>query len=226
MPENIPLIEIDSGLQGVVRLAPLFCEGIEIDDGAALWAVFEPFCAEIARRYEGCTVSGVEGIQKARELYRSIGVDPTRNRPSSEALIRRLIKGKKLYRINSLVDTINFCSLNCMLPLGLYDLDNVQGESVVLRRGEAGDFYEGIGKDRVNLEGRYAMYDSAGPFGSPTADSSRTRIRRETVRALIVIFAPIGVTPEQLEDNTAFTADAVKNFGGGGPEVSIGTPVR
>ncbi|MEW5961817.1 MAG: phenylalanine--tRNA ligase beta subunit-related protein, partial [Chloroflexota bacterium] len=158
-----PRVTIADDLRGVVRLAQLWCEGLSIDSGAGLWTVFEPFCTEIADKYRGQTISAVAGIQAARELYRAIGVDPTRNRPSSEALIRRLIKGKALYRINSLVDTINYVSLSYMLPLGLYDLERIGGEVVRLRRGAPGEGYEGIGKDWVNLEGRYSMFDSAGP---------------------------------------------------------------
>jgi DNA/RNA-binding domain of Phe-tRNA-synthetase-like protein len=214
-----PSVAIDPELGGVVRLAVLYCDNLKIDNGEKLWAVFCPFCAEVARRYEGRTISAVENIQTARELYRSIGVDPTRNRPSSEALTRRLIKGKELYRINSLVDTINYCSLSYMLPLGLYDLDNVRGDSVVLRKGVAGEGYAGIGKDWVNLEGRYSMFDSTGPFGSPTADSDRSKITDQTGRALIVIFAPWSVPPEKLEEYSVFTAKTVKNFGGGSPDV-------
>ncbi len=214
-----PSVAIDPELGGVVRLAVLYCDNLEIDNGEKLWAVFYPFCAEISSRYQGKTISAVENIQTARELYRSIGVDPTRNRPSSEALTRRLIKGKQLYRINSLVDTINFCSLSYMLPLGLYDLDNVEGGSVVLRKGVAGDGYKGIGKVWVNIEGRYSMYDSTGPFGSPTADSDRTKITEQTSRALIVIFAPWSVPPETLKDHSELTAKTVKNFGGGSPVV-------
>ncbi len=214
-----PSVAIDPGLRGIVRLAVLYCEKIEIDSGEALWAEFCPFCAEVARRYRGKTIGAVENIQTARELYRSIGVDPTRNRPSSEALIRRLIKSKELYRVNSLVDTINYCSLSYMLPLGLYDLDRIRGEAVTLRKGAPGDGYEGIGKAWVNLEDRYSMCDAAGPFGSPTADSDRTKITEQTGRALIVVFAPRSVPPEKLEGYRAFTAAAVTKFGGGSPLV-------
>lgn len=214
-----PSVAIDPALRGVVHLAVLYCENIEIGSGKELWAEFEIFCRGIAECYEGQTVSAVENIQSARELYRSIGVDPTRNRPSSEALIRRLIKGKKLYRVNSLVDAINYCSLNYLLPLGLYDLDRIQGKSIALRKGVAGEGYEGIGKDWVNLENRYSMFDNTGPFGSPTADSDRTKITAQTGRALVVIFAPLSVPPEKLERYCAFTAETVTKFGGGSPRV-------
>ena len=125
----------------------------------------------------------------ARKLYRSLGMDPTRHRPSSEALQRRVAKGKPFPRINALVDGINFCSLNLMLPFGGYDLDKVSG-AVVLRVGKEGESYEGIGKPQVNLAGRLTLADDEGPFGNPSADSYRTRITPATKRALVTIFAP------------------------------------
>jgi len=219
--ERIPTVSLDNGLQGTVRLAVIGCAGIEVDDGAALWEMFEPFCRKIAQEYAGRTIGAVEGIQAARSLYRAIGVDPTSHRPSSEALVRRLLKGKSLYRINSLVDTVNYCSLACLLPLGLYDLDKITGDRVNLRRGEAGEGYEGIRKDRVNLEGRYALFDRTGPFGSPTADSGRTCITRDTTRALVVIFAPAELPGELLERHAGFTVEAIVRYGGGGPSATF-----
>ena len=214
-------IEIDEELAGTVRLVSVVAEGLEIDDAEGLWAVFQPFCKELGARYRDVPISEVPGIQAARRLYRAIGIDPTRLRPSSEALLRRTLKGKDLYRINSLVDTINYCSLSYLLPVGLYDLDHVQGETIVLRKGTPGESFEGIRKDDVHLQGRYAMFDRAGPFGSPTSDSARTRIRMQTSRALAVIFAPYEMSEKVLAGHAQFTADHVSRFGGGHPETRI-----
>jgi len=197
-------------------------EGLEIDEGAGPWAVFEPFCRELAARYWDKTAGDVPGVQAARRLYRSIGVDPTKIRPSSEALLRRVLKGKPLYRINSLVDTINYCSLSYLLPIGLYDLDRLEGESIILRRGLPGECFEGIRKDTVNLEGRYAMFDTLGPFGSPTSDSARASISAWTTRSLTVIFAPYEMDLKTLKDHARFTAQQIVRFGGGNPEARLG----
>lgn len=146
----------------------------------------------------------------ARRLYRAIGIDPTRYRPSSEALARRIAKGGDLPRINALVDHANFCSVSLMLPFGGYDLAKVAGD-VVLRIGRPGERYEGIGKPDVSLDGRYVLADDEGPFGNPTSDSFRTRITPETTRALITIFAPAGDPIERL----AFVADRLTAAVGG-----------
>src|SRR3990172_617083 len=103
---SIPNLTINPELHGKVRLALIGVEGLAPDRGQKLWEeAFEPLCQELYGKYGGATISHVPGIGLARDLYKAIGVDPTRWRPASEALMRRIIKGKPLYRINSLVDS-------------------------------------------------------------------------------------------------------------------------
>ncbi|MBN2290567.1 MAG: hypothetical protein JXQ83_14630 [Candidatus Glassbacteria bacterium] len=218
---TVPQLQIDESLAGKVRLAQVVAGGLAVDDGSALWALFEPFCRELAQRWAGSPIGEVPGVQAARALYRAIGVDPTKTRPSSEALLRRVVQGKPLYRVNSLVDTINYCSLCFLLPIGLYDLDRIEGESILLRRGGPGEFFEGIRKAGVNLEGRYALFDAGGPFGSPTSDSLRTSIRPDTVNSLALIFAPAGLDEKTLAVHAEFLAGQVARFGGGLPETTV-----
>jgi DNA/RNA-binding domain of Phe-tRNA-synthetase-like protein len=122
-------------------------------------------------------------------MYSRLGIDPTRMRPSSEALLRRVRRGERLPRVNSLVDVCNWCSLELQLPYGLYDRDQIDGP-VVLRLGRRGEEYAGIGKGVVHLAGRPVLADRRGPFGNPTADSFRTRVTTSTSRALAAIFVP------------------------------------
>jgi DNA/RNA-binding domain of Phe-tRNA-synthetase-like protein len=124
-----------------------------------------------------------------RTMYKRVGIDPTKTRPSSEALLRRVRKGDALPRINSLVDIINWSSLESQLSFGLYDADCVRGD-VTLRLGRDGEEYAGIRKDVVHLGGRLVLADAAGPFGNPTSDSARTMVTTATTRALVVIFVP------------------------------------
>ena len=124
-----------------------------------------------------------------RAMYRRMGIDPTRTRPSSEALLRRLRRGQPWPVINNLVDAINVCSVTTQLPFGLYDLDRIQGD-VTLRVGHPGEEYAGIGKPVVHLEGRPVLCDAQGPFGNPTSDSARTMVTPETTRAWVVVYAP------------------------------------
>ena len=127
-----------------------------------------------------------------RTMYKRVGLDPTKTRPSSEALLRRVRRGDPLPRINSLVDIINWCSLESQLPFGLYDADRIQG-GVTLRLGRTGEEYAGIRKDVVHVAGRLTLADESGPFGNPTSDSARTMVTVATTRALVVIFVPASV---------------------------------
>jgi DNA/RNA-binding domain of Phe-tRNA-synthetase-like protein len=130
-------------------------------------------------------------------MYKRVGIDPTKRRPSSEALLRRVRKGEALPRINSMVDVCNWCSLEFQLPYGLYDAAHIEGD-VVLRLGVAGESYPGIRKDDVNVEGRITLADARGPFGNPTSDSARTMVTTATTSALVVVFAPTEVAATHL----------------------------
>ena len=130
-----------------------------------------------------------EESQAVRAMYRRIGIDPTKTRPSSEALLRRVRKGDHLPRINTLVDLCNWCSFEFQLPYGLYDRAHIE-PPLELRLGRDGEEYSGIRKDVVHVAGRMTLADARGPFGNPTSDSARTMVTGETCDVLCVIFAP------------------------------------
>ena len=186
-------LRIDPELAGRVRLGVLELEGVTVREGdPALVAEVERYAAEM-RRLHGDGKSGdVPGAADARALYKALGLDPTKTRPSSEALLRRVLKGEALYRINTLVDAMNLCSLRAQLPFGLYDRDRIEPPAV-LRKGTAGESYAGIRKADVNVEGRPVLADARGAFGNPTSDSARTMVTTATTRALVVVFAPRAV---------------------------------
>jgi DNA/RNA-binding domain of Phe-tRNA-synthetase-like protein len=141
-------------------------------------------------------------------------VDPTKLRPSSEALLRRVLRGDGLPRINTLVDINNLCSLEFLLPIGLHDLDRVRGP-LVIRRGGPGEGYEAIGKGSYSVEGRLTVADDDGPCGSPTSDSQRTMITPATRRCLMIIYAPASYDPTRLEAHASLAASRIKEFADG-----------
>jgi len=153
-------------------------------------------------------------IAAVRTMYKRVGIDPTKRRPSSEALLRRVRKGDPLPRINSMVDVCNWCSLEFQLPYGLYDADRIEGEDVVLRLGIEGESYAGIRKDDVHVGGRITLADRVGPFGNPTSDSARTMVTTATRRALVVVFAPVEVEARRLAHVLAVTAQRMHEFTG------------
>lgn len=146
-----------------------------------------------------------------RTMYKRVGLDPTKTRPSSEALLRRVRKGGDLPRINSLVDVINWCSLETRVPFGLYDLALIEGD-VTLRLGRDDEAYAGIRKDTVHVAGRLTLADAAGPFGNPTSDSARTMVTPATTRALVVIFVPAPLPPAIGDHARALTEARARQF--------------
>jgi len=148
-----------------------------------------------------------------RTMYKRVGIDPTKTRPSSEALLRRVRKGDTLPRINSMVDVCNWCSFEFQLPYGLYDAAQIQGD-VTLRIGREGESYPGIRKDDVHVGGRIALVDACGPFGNPTSDSARTMVTTATTRALLVVFAPREVDVARLARVMDTTSERMQQFTG------------
>jgi DNA/RNA-binding domain of Phe-tRNA-synthetase-like protein len=195
-------LRIESDIADKVLAGAAWFSGIRFAPENPFWSEMEDLGAVLRRAHSGRAPSEIEGLEAGRRLYRSFGIDPTRTRPSSEALLRRVLKGESLLRIHPLVDAANWASLALLLPIGLYDLDRVEGD-LALRRGRPGESFPGIRKGDVHAEGRLVVADGSGPMGSPTSDSARTAIREETTRALAVIFAP-GDTPRlQMEEGLA-----------------------
>jgi DNA/RNA-binding domain of Phe-tRNA-synthetase-like protein len=133
-----------------------------------------------------------------RGMYKRVGIDPTKTRPSNEALLRRVRKGQPLPRVNAVVDVVNWCSVEFQLPYGVYDRRQIDGE-VTLRLGRDGEEYPGIRKDTVHVGGRLTLVDDQGPFGNPTSDSARTRVTTATTALVVVVFAPIEIAQRRLE---------------------------
>ncbi len=160
-----------------VRIAP---RGETLDQAIA------EACTDFRTRETPDSIKTWPSIRDARAVYKALGKDPSRYRPSAEALLRRVVSGKSLYRINNAVDALNLVSLESGYSIGGYDADRIDG-GILLRRGGA-EPYEAIGRGALNVEGLPVLYDAQGPFGSPTSDSTRTMVREDTRRFLWVVF--------------------------------------
>lgn len=206
------MIHLEPTLGNRVALGIIRAEEVVVRrEAPEVWAETDRVAAEYRRRFTGKAPGEIAELQPARELYHRTGEDPTKLRPSSEALLRRVLRGESLYRINALVDTCNLCSLEFLLPIGLYDLGRVAGE-VTARLGRAGEGYESLGKGVYSVEGRLALFDVQGPFGSPTNDSRRTAITEATRRCLLVIFAPASYPIARLSSHVGHGSARLARF--------------
>jgi DNA/RNA-binding domain of Phe-tRNA-synthetase-like protein len=190
---------------GVLRVDDVAVTG----DDAALGEAMQAGARTAARSADRADV-----VSAVRGMYRRFGVDPTRTRPSSEALLRRVRKGDPLPRINTLVDVGNWCSLETQLPFGTYDADAIRGD-VHMRVGANEEAYAGIRKDVVHVGGRLTLVDADGPFGNPSSDSSRTMVTDGTHRATIVIFTPRSLGAAAARAALRLAGQRVVQFAGG-----------
>lgn len=136
---------------------------------------------------EVAQISQIPIIQSSRQAYRTLGKEPARYRLSAEALLRRIVKGKGLYRINNVVDLLNLISVKSGYSIGGYDADKIEGD-ICLGIGQANEPYQAIGRGNLNIEFMPLLRDDIGAFGSPTSDSQRTMVTENTQNFLMVFF--------------------------------------
>jgi DNA/RNA-binding domain of Phe-tRNA-synthetase-like protein len=196
-----------------VELASIVRPGVLWLDGATVVARQGQLDAPLAAAEAAVRQSPPAEVTSVRTMYKRVGIDPTKTRPSSEALLRRVRKGDPFPRINSMVDVCNWCSLEFQLPYGLYDAHRIEGD-VDLRIGRDGEHYAGIRKVEVHVGGRICLVDAIGPFGNPTSDSARTMVTTATNAAMLVVFAPREVETARLQSVLDATSYRMREFTG------------
>ena len=156
-----------------------------------LWKEIDSCISKISLKHNMSSIYDIENIKALRNGYKTIGKDPSRYRGSAEALVRRIIQGKGLYKINTIVDINNLISLESMCSVGSYDLSNIN-QPIFFRIGEKGEKYKGIGKEVINIAELPVFADVSGPFGSPTSDSERAMITNKTKDLMMVVISFAG----------------------------------
>jgi DNA/RNA-binding domain of Phe-tRNA-synthetase-like protein len=176
-----------------------------------LAALVDRVCEGKRREFTVESLAEAEPTRAVRAMFRAWGVDPSKYRPSSEALLRRVIQGKGLYRVSNLVDVSNLGSIETGWPYGCYDRSRLTAP-VVFRCGAPSESYQGIGKRTWHLEGRPVLADTQGPFGSPISDSTRSMIGESVRDVLVVIYAPSSASDASLEEAMASLAHRLSQF--------------
>ncbi len=157
------------------------------EENEELWAEIAHFIEDYRLRYTTDSIKQMPSIEATREMYKRCGKDPSRYRPSGEALVRRTLKGNDLYRVSTLVDLINLASIAYGYSIGGFDADKIQGSVLTLGIGREGEPYEGIGRGTLNIQGLPVYRDEMGGIGTPTSDNERTKIDLGTTRLLCIV---------------------------------------
>jgi DNA/RNA-binding domain of Phe-tRNA-synthetase-like protein len=178
----------------------------------ALIEQLESLGKEKARELEISDISQLSPIKMGRKAYKAAGKDPARYRLASEALLRRIVKGKEMYFVNNVVEMNNYISIAWGFPICAFDKQKIRGD-VSFTIGTATDVYEGIGRGVLNIEGLPAFADEVGKFGTPTSDSVRTQITDETSELMMIIVGFDGVSDE-LNEALSKLQQMLKMYGG------------
>ncbi len=180
-----------------------YCEG--------LWEEIRALGEQYKATLTTESLKEMSGIAATRRVYKACGKDPSRYRPASEQLIRRMLQGKELYQIDTLVDLINLASIRFGYSIGGFDASKFVGDTLTLGIGRAGEPYEGIGRGMLNIEGLPVYRDAVGGVGTPTSDNERTKITIDT-RHLVVLINGYDGNEEQVRANAEFILDLVRRY--------------
>jgi len=169
-----------------IRLGCIWCDVEILPGDDKIRELSKEIISQIRSELAVETISQKPTIKSSKEAYRKLGKDPSRYRPSAEALTRRIVKGKDLYNVNNVVDLLNLVSLESGFSIGGYDADKIDG-SVEFGIGRTDEPYQAIGRGKLNIENLPLFRDDAGAFGSPTSDSIRTMVTDKTTSFLMII---------------------------------------
>jgi DNA/RNA-binding domain of Phe-tRNA-synthetase-like protein len=157
------------------------------------------------------SLKALPSIAATRAVYRKCGKDPSRYRPASEQLIRRMLQGKELYQIDTLVDLINLASIAYGYSIGGFDADKFVGDTLTLGIGREGEPYEGIGRGMLNIAGLPVYRDGQGGVGTPTSDNERTKITLQTTHLVVLINGYDG-NEQRVVDNASFIQQLLRQY--------------
>lgn len=175
-----------------------------------LWEEIEKVAEELKNRYLLPELNKRVSIKATRDAYKALGKDPNRYRPSAEALGRRIINGKGIYRLTALIDIINLISIKTGYSIGGFDADKIDGEVLTLDAGKADDVFNAIGRGQLNIEGLPVYRDMKGGIGTPTSDEERTKLTEDTTHLLMLVnIYGEETSPEEIE---MMTRDLLSRF--------------
>ena len=152
-------------------------------------------------------------ILATRRVYKACGKDPSRYRPASEALLRRMLQGKELYQRDTLVDLVNLASIAFGYSIGGFDADKFEGDTLTLGIGKEGEPYEGIGRGQINIQGLPVYRDSIGGVGTPTSDHERTKMTLSTTHLVVLINGYDG-NEERVRKNAEYIQTLLRKYAG------------
>lgn len=213
--------------EGIAEKFPGLCvaegiiRGLEIRPASDELEQLKPEIAgKIKAAYNLDNVKDDPGFRAYRDFFWSVGIDPTKTRPASEALVRRILAGKPLPTINTAVDAYNLVSALHGVPIAAFDADLLHG-GLTMRFAREGEAFQGIGmKEPVQLKpNQVILCDPAEIIAIyPYRDSDSTRVTLATKNIYIVSCGVPGVSSEKVLDAYRACAGYLGKYCRGVPE--------
>jgi DNA/RNA-binding domain of Phe-tRNA-synthetase-like protein len=176
-----------------------------------LWQEIEAIGNKFRATLTTESLKDMTSIAATRRVYKACGKDPSRYRPASEALIRRLLQGKELYQRDTLVDLVNLASIAYGYSIGGFDADKFVGDTLILGIGREGEPYEGIGRGTINIHGLPVYRDAKGGVGTPTSDNERTKMTLDT-RHLVVLINGYDGNEQRVRENAEYIQQLLRKY--------------
>ena len=176
-----------------------------------LWQEIEALGNKYRAELTTESLKEMTSIAATRRVYKACGKDPSRYRPASEALIRRVLQGKELYQRDTLVDLINLASIAFGYSIGGFDADKFIGDTLTLGVGREGEPYEGIGRGMINIHGLPVYRDAEGGVGTPTSDHERTKMNIDT-RHLVVLINGYDGNENRVRENAEYIQTLLRKY--------------
>ncbi len=152
-----------------------------------------------------------------RDFFWRVGIDPTKVRPAGEALTRRILGGRDLPRVNTVVDAYNLASVETSIAIAAFDSRNVKEEALVMRRAMTGEPFHGIGMGSADsLAGVEVVIEDRDSHKViavyPYRDSDDSKITVGTTDVLFMMCGVPGIDDADLDRAGRLTKDFVERF--------------
>lgn len=186
-----------------IRALQVRVEGVRVGrESPEVERLKEETVRKLRGKYALDSLKEVRAVRAYRDFMWRLGLDPTKIRPSAEALVRRILLGKPFPTINTLVDVYNVISASFLVSIGAFDLDKLEGE-LFLRFAEEGEEFLGIGMEEpLRLRGGEVVVSDGRKLVAiyPYRDSELTKVGEETRRVLFLLCGVPGIGVETLRE--------------------------
>jgi DNA/RNA-binding domain of Phe-tRNA-synthetase-like protein len=215
------ILKMDSRLEAAFpQLRALICEirGVKVVKRSSELESFKAeLIKQVRKQHSLESLKDLPTARAYRDFFWRVGVDPTKNRPAAEALIRRILRGGTIPNINTLVDAYNLASIKTEIALAAFDLDRLKGD-LLMRFAEKGEEFMGIGMQKpIVLQGGEIVVSDSEKLVAvyPHRDADNTKVTEKTKNVVLVICGVPGIPEETLRNAKQVAIEYITRFCGG-----------